>query len=161
MRKNTGNMKAHPTIPQLRISRDGETFTYFGKKLKVRTSKGKNHPLQVVTIDRTVRSAAKLILETYKPLRVNGKRKYARYKDGNKRNVHPDNLYWSTNNQENRSYKKYSESRAKLTPKQTELVWHLRKQNNPLSLIANAFNVSDMTIHRAIKRYEKKLKENN
>lgn len=135
-----GTMKNHPNIPHLKISPNGE-FTFKGKPLEVKEHNSPGKILQTVTIKSTVRSASKLVLETYAPKPMDGHRYYAAQKHGNKLNV--DNLFWYP-------------ARI-LTSKQAQKVWKLKTlQKETLSSIANYFGVCDMTIYRTLKRMKNK-----
>lgn len=130
-------MRNHPNIPHLKISLDGK-FTYKGKPLAVRQHKSHGKTMQTVTVNRIVRSAAKLVLETYVKKPKDG-RYYAAQKYGKGLNL--GNLYW-------RPARKLNTKQAQRALKEKEL------HGATLQSIANGFGVSDMTIHRTIKRVQ-------
>src|SRR5699024_10054971 len=65
-KKLLDTMRNHPTIPNLKISLGGN-FTYKDKPLAVREHQSHGKTIQTVTIKSIIRSAPKLVLETYRP----------------------------------------------------------------------------------------------
>ena len=150
--------KKHPRFEELRISEDGSRFSLNKKPLRIRQHKTKKGTLKVVMINRTYYSAAKLILEAWKPRPNDNKRYYACYKDGNKNNLHPDNLYWGTQNMPKNDLFERNNKLSKLSKDQTYEAYHRHNfKGESLASIARDFEVSDMTVHRAIRRLEKKV----
>lgn len=131
-------MRNHPQIPHLKISLGGK-FTYKEKPLAVRAHKSHGKTIPTVTIKRTVRSAAKLVLETYVRKPTDGQRHYAAQKYGQGLNL--GNLYW-------RSARKLNTKQAQRVLKEKGL------HGGTLQSIANDFGVSGMTIHRTLKRVQ-------
>lgn len=134
-------MKNHPTIPFLKISPAGEFF-FKGKPLEIREHPSHGKMLQTVTIKRVVRSAPKLVLETYKPKPTDGIRHYAAQKHGNELNI--DNLFWYP-------ARIFSKKQAQKIVREREL------HQTPLRSLADKFGVCDMTIHRTLKRMHAQL----
>ena len=152
--------KKHPRFKELRILEDGSRFAWNEKPLKIRTHKTKSGSLQVVMINRTYYSAAKLVLETWGKPPKDNRRYYACYKDDNNTNLHPDNLYWGLQNQNKKALFERHLKRSKLSKDQTYEAFHRHSFNGEsLASIAKDFQVSDMTIHRAIKRLKRKVTE--
>lgn len=150
--------KKHPRFRDLRINEDGSRFVLLDKELKIRSHKTKKGSLRVVMINRTYYSAAKLVLETWGTRPDDNKRYYACYKDGNKKNLHPDNLYWGLQNLGKNDLFERDLKLSKLTKDQTYEAFHRYSYNGEsLASIARDFKVSDMTVHRAIKRLRKKV----
>ncbi|MGB7785139.1 MAG: hypothetical protein WBL27_03460 [Salinimicrobium sp.] len=150
--------KKHPRFRDLRILEDGSRFVLLDKPLKVRSHKTKKGSLKVVMINRTYYSAAKLVLETWGTPPADNRRYYARYKDGNNKNLHPDNLYWGLQNQTKKELFERHIRQSKLSKDQTYEAFHRHNfKGESLASIARDFKVSDMTIHRAIKRLKKKV----
>lgn len=153
--------KRHPKFRDLKISEDGSEFRFVGEKLEIMDHKIKNgNIIKIVRIVGSQYSVPKLILETYGPEKPDQEhRYYAQYRDGNKENIHPKNLYWSRNHNipEKKKLKNHSKN-SKLNWNQTAGCYRRYKQEGEkLSAIAADFGVSDMTIVRAVKRYEKYL----
>ncbi len=152
--------KKHPRFRDLRISEDGGRFVIDTTPLKIRSHKTKRGSLQVVMINRTYYSAAKLVLETWAKAPNDNRRYYACYKDGNKKNLHPDNLYWGLQNMDKKDLFERNLKLSKLSKDQTYEAFHRHNFNGEsLASIAKDFQVSDMTVHRAIKRLQKKVLE--
>lgn len=150
--------KKHPRFTDLRINERGSRFALGKKSLKIRQHKTKKGSLSVVMINRTYYSAAKLVLETWKTRPDDNKRYYACYKDGNKNNLHPDNLFWSSQNVAQKDLFERNLKLSKLSKDQTYEAYHRHSYNGEsLASIASDFQVSDMTVHRAIKRLKKKV----
>lgn len=151
--------KRHPKFKDLLIKNDGSEFILYGEALAIRTHQPRpKNTLKVVSIDGAYYSAPRLVLETYGEEKPEG-RCYALYKDGNKDNMHPNNLYWSSVlkiSAKNRL--KYSIEASKLTKMQTyDAYFRYNENKEPLASIAKEYGVSDMIVHRAIKRYKKYL----
>ncbi|MGB7843021.1 MAG: hypothetical protein WBL21_09535 [Salinimicrobium sp.] len=152
--------KKHPRFTDLRILEDGSRFVWMDKPIKIKMHKTKKGSLKVVMINRTYYSAAKLVLETWGEKPKDNKRYYACYKDGNKKNLHPDNLYWGLQNMKKSDFFERNIRLSKLTKDQTYEAYHRNSYNGEsLASIARDFKVSDMTVHRAIKRLRKKVLE--
>jgi DNA-directed RNA polymerase specialized sigma24 family protein len=155
-----GNLwRRHPFYKDLEIKADGSELKYNGKILNIIDRIGKSGKvLKIVYFKRSQYSVPKLILETYGGP-IPKERHYATYKDGNIENLHPNNLYWSRNHKISKERKFENELKlSKLTKDQTysALVSHEFKKI-PLSRIAQRYNVSDMTVHRAIQRLKRKI----
>ena len=150
--------KRHPKFEALEIKADGSELKYKGKSLNIKNSEGKTgRILKKVYFNRSHYSVPKLILETYTGLMPAG-RYYATYKDGNINNLHPDNLYWSKKHIIPKERKFENDLKlSKLTKDQTYSALVSHSKGIPISKIAENYNVSDMTIHRAIKRLKRKL----
>lgn len=133
-------MRNHPTITGLKISLDGK-FTYNGRPLEVREHKSHGKTLQTITIKRIVRSAPKLVLETYRPKPQDGRRWFASQKFDKGLNI--QNLYWRP-------------ARI-LWPKQEKDVVRDWKERRNMSSIAKSWGVSDMTIFRTLERNKKSI----
>lgn len=157
--------RRHPRFRDLRISSDGSEFVLLDKQLKIRDHKIKNNKiLKVVMINRTYYSVPKLILETWgKPKPDDGRQYFAVYKDGNKENLHPKNLYWGTKLMSKEDLFKRDLKLSRLTKDQTYEAFERNKYNGEsIASIARDMKVSDMSIHRAIKRITRKVeKEKN
>lgn len=151
-------LKTHPKFRDLKISNDGSQFLLLNEPLEIKDHETRNNRvLKVVSINGTRFSVPKLILETYGPPKPDDSRHYAQSKDGNIENIHPNNLFWSKSHQipEKRKFKN-SLKLSKLTKKQTEDSYTRHKiEGEKLSSIAFGFGVSETTIARAVKRYEK------
>lgn len=150
--------KRHPRFEDLEIKADGSEIKLMGKTLNILDHKGKNGILmKKVYFNRSQYSAPKLILETYGGPIPEG-RHYALTRDGNYANLHPDNLYWSKTHKINKERKFENDLKnSKLTKDQTYSAFVSHQKGIPLSKIAENYNVSDMTIHRAIKRLKRKI----
>jgi len=150
--------KRHPKFEALEIKADGSELKYNGKLLNIKDSKGKTgRVLKKVYLKRSYYSVPKLILETYTGLMPEG-RYYATYKDGNKNNLHPDNLYWSKTHVISRERKFENDLKlSKLTKDQTYSAMVSHSKGIPISKIAENYKVSDMTVHRAIQRLKRKI----
>lgn len=157
--------RRHPHFRDLRISSDGAEFMLNDKLLRIRDHKIKNGKiLKVVMINRTYYSVPKLILETWGPPKPEENRQYfALYKDGNKENLHPKNLYWGTKLMNKEEHFKRDLKLSALTKDQTYEAFQRNKfQGESIASIARDMKVSDMSIHRAIKRIIRKIeKEQN
>lgn len=152
--------KRHPRFRDLRILEDGSRFVWLDKPLRIRAHKTKKGSLQVVAINRTYYSAARLVLETWKEQPKDEKRYYACYRDGNNKNLHPDNLYWGLQNMKKKDLFERNVRLSKLSKDQTYEAFHRHNfKGESLAAIAKDFGVSDMTVHRAIKRLQKKVLE--
>lgn len=157
--------RRHPKFRDLRISSDGSDFMLNDKLLKIRDHKIKNKKiLKVVMINRTYYSVPKLILETWgKSKPDDGRQYFAIYKDGNKENLHPKNLYWGTTLMNEEDLFKRDIKLSSLTKEQTYEAFERNKyRGESIASIARDMKVSDMAIHRAIKRILRKIgKKNN
>ena len=154
--------RRHPKFRDLRISSDGAEFMLNDKLLRIRDHKIKNGKiLKVVMINRTYYSVPKLILETWGPPKPSEKGHYfAVYKDGNKENLHPKNLYWGTNLMDKETLFKRDIKLSSLTRDQTYEAFQRNKfQGESIASIARDMKVSDMSIHRAIKRIIRKVEK--
>lgn len=134
-------MRNHPTIPDLKVSLDGH-FVYRRKPLKVRAHKSHGKTIQTVTIKSVVRSAAKLVLETYVKKPKDGRRYFATTKYGDKLNI--GNLRWKAD-------------RKLTTVQEQEILKEKFIHNGTLRSIAKKFNVCDMTVYRTLKRCPESL----
>ena len=154
--------RRHPKFRDLRISSDGSEFMLNDKLLKIRDHKIKNGKiLKVVMINRAYYSVPKLILETWGSPKPREKGHYfAVYKDGNKENLHPKNLYWGTNLMDKETLFKRDIKLSSLTRDQTYEAFQRNKfQGESIASIARDMKVSDMSIHRAIKRIIRKVEK--
>lgn len=151
--------KRHPKFGDLEIKADGSELKYKGKTLNIRDHKGKTGKiLKIVYFNKSQYSVPKLILETYSGKMPEG-RHYATYKDGNIESLHPDNLYWSKTHQITKERKFENDLKlSKLTKDQTYSALVSHSKGIPISKIAKNYKVSDMTVHRAIQRLKRKLK---
>lgn len=152
--------KRNPRFRDLYISEDGSEFKLDGRALKIRDHKIKNGKiLKVVMINRTYYSVPKLILETWGPPKPDDNRQYfALYKDGNKENLHPKNIFWGTKLMDKEGLFKRDIKLSALTKDQTYEAFQRNKfKGESIASIARDMNVSDMTIHRAIKRIMRKV----
>jgi len=152
--------KRHPKYEGLQIKADGSQLKYKGKLLNVKDSKGKTgRILKKVYFNRSQYSVPKLILETYTGLMPEG-RYYATYKDGNIDNLHPDNLYWNKSHIISKERKFENDLKlSKLTKDQTYSALVSHSKGIPISKIAEKYNVSDMTVYRAIQRLKRKIQK--
>ena len=150
--------KTHPKFEDLEVKADGSEIKFKGKTLKILDHKGKNGNLmKKVYFNRSQYSAPKIILEVFGGPIPEG-RHYALPRDGNYANLHPDNLYWSKNHKINKERKFENDLKnSKLTKDQTYSAFVSYQKGIPLSKIAENYKVSDMTIHRAIKRLKRKI----
>lgn len=115
--------------------------------------------MKKVYFNRSYYSAPKLILETFGDPMPEG-RHYATYKDGNIKNLHPDNLYWSKTHVISKERKFENDLKlSKLTKDQTYSALVSHQKGIPISKIAKNYKVSDMTVHRAIQRLKRKVKD--
>ncbi|HER39675.1 MAG TPA: hypothetical protein ENO10_00465 [Salinimicrobium catena] len=152
--------KRHPKFRDLRISSDGSDFLLNDKLLKIRDHKIKNGKiLKVVMINRTYYSVPKLILETWgAPKPEDGRLYFAIYKDGNKENLHPKNLFWGTRLMNREDLFERDLKLSRLTKDQTYEAFHRSQfHGESIASIARDMKVSDMAIHRAIKRLRRKV----
>lgn len=151
--------KRHPKFTDLEIKADGSELKYKGKSLNIKNHIGKTGILmKKVYLERSPYSVPKLILETYGGPIPEG-RHYATYKDGNKENLHPDNLYWSRTHRISKERKFENDLKlSKLTKDQTYSAFVSHQKGVPLSQIAKNYKVSDMTVHRAVQRLKRKIK---
>lgn len=152
--------RRHPKFRDLRISSDGSEFMLHEKLLRIRDHKIKNGKiLKVVMINRTYYSVPKLILETWGPPKPETAGQYfALYKDGNKENLHPKNLYWGTRLMTKEESFKRDLKLSSLSKEQTYEAFQRNKfKGESIASIARDMNVSDMAIHRAIKRILRKV----
>ena len=161
------SFKRHPKFKDLRIKSDGSEFILYNEQLEIKDHKAKNgRILKVIYFNHSYYSVPKLILETYGPPKPDNRRYYALYKDGNIENLHPNNLFWSKSHviPEKRKFKNSLNS-SKLSKEQNYMAYRRFKiEGEKLGTIAEDFGVSDMAIHRAVKRYERylaSLKVNN
>ncbi|TRO63985.1 helix-turn-helix domain-containing protein [Christiangramia sabulilitoris] len=152
--------KSHPRFEKLQIKEDGSELKFDGKSLNIRDHRGKTgKTLKIVYFNRSQYSVPKLILETYKGLSPEG-RYYATYKDGNIENLHPDNLYWSKTHKISKERKFENDLKlSKLTKDQTYSALVSNSKGIPISKIAKNYNVSDMTVYRAIQRLKRKIRD--
>lgn len=150
--------KRHPKFEELEIKADGSELKYKGKLLNIRDFKGRTGRLMKrVYFKRSHYSVPKLILETYTGYMPKG-RHYATYKDGNIHNLHPDNLYWSKTHVISKERKFENDLKlSKLTKDQTYSALVSHSKGIPISKIAENYEVSDMTVHRAIQRLKRKI----
>lgn len=157
----TDQWKRHPKFRDLQIKADGSEMKSNGKLLTIKDHEGKTGKiLKLVYFNYSQYSVPKLILETYGDPMPKG-RHYATYKDGNIENLHPSNLYWSKTHKISKERKFENDLKlSKLTKDQTyaALVSHESK-GIPLSKIARNYNVSDMTVYRAVQRLKRKIKD--
>jgi hypothetical protein len=154
--------RRHSKFRDLRISSDGSDFMLNDKLLKIRDHKIKNGKiLKVVMINRTYYSVPKLILETWGPPKPeDGRQYFAIYKDGNKENLHPKNLFWGTNTMSREEFFNRDLKLSRLTKDQTYEAFERHKYHGePIASIARDMKVSDMSIHRAVKRIIRKVAE--
>lgn len=152
--------RRHPKFRDLRISSDGSEFMLNDKLLRIRDHKIKNGKiLKVVMINRTYYSVPKLILETWGPPKPDKHKQYfALYKDGNKENLHPNNLFWGTELMSKEELFKRDLKLSALTKDQTYEAFQRNKfKGESIASIARDMKVSDMAIHRAIKRIIRKV----
>ncbi|WP_093114080.1 hypothetical protein [Salinimicrobium catena] len=153
--------KRHPKFRDLRISSDGSDFLLNDKLLRIRDHKIKNGKiLKVVMINRTYYSVPKLILETWGPPKPeDGRQYFAMYRDGNKENLYPKNLYWGTQLMNKEDLFERDLKLSRLTKDQTyEAFERNQYRGESIASIARDMKVSDMAIHRAIKRINRKVK---
>lgn len=150
------NFKRHPKNQHLFIKNDGSKLRYMSEVLEIIDHESKpGNFVKVVSIDSVRLSVNKLILETYGEPKPEG-RHFALPKDGNKENLHPNNLYWSKSLPENI---KASVARSSLSFRQIAQAHELNtKYNVPKTLIGEIFETSAMSITRAVRRYERLLK---
>lgn len=158
----TKNFKRHPVYRHLQIREDGCEFKYLSEVIDIIDHEPrKGSILKVVSIRGVRLSVPKLILETFGPEKPEG-RYYAQYKDGNIENIRPENLYWAKSPK--LSAKKKLENSgvvSKLLDKDLPIIYIKNKVKLvPKSKLAKEYNVSSTSIARAIRRYEKFLKEN-
>ena len=154
--------RRHPKFRDLRISSDGSDFILNDKSLRIRDHKIKNAKiLKVVMINRTYYSVPKLILETWGAPKPDDQKQYfALYKDGNKENLHPKNLYWGTKLMDKEEFFKRDVKLSALSKDQTYEAFHRNKlKGESIASIARDMQVSDMAIHRAIKRILRKVEK--
>lgn len=78
--------------PDVLADSEGGIYTLEGKQLTVYAS-GQVHIPRGTNVARKAYSAAKIVAMAYHP-NVEGKR-YVNFRDGNKLNLHPDNIFWS------------------------------------------------------------------
>lgn len=152
--------RRHPKFRDLRISHDGSEFILNDRPLRIRDHKIKNGKiLKVVMINRTYYSVPKLILETWGPAKPDdGKRYFALYKDGSKENLHPNNLYWGTQLMDKEAVFNRDVKLSALSKDQTyEAFQRNQFKGESIASIAREMQVSDMTIHRAIRRILRKV----
>lgn len=163
MIKTSKHWAKHPYISYLFCHKDGKRFKYKDKEYKaIRTSQLKKDERYIISwklfMNGTSYSPYKLTLESWWGIEPqDGKRYYARVKNGNPDNINYKNLFWTTS-----LFKKFSENNSgqalsKLTLKQVKEIYNVRnKENKPtLKELSGKYGVSDMSIHRAIKRYER------
>ncbi|MFD2516386.1 hypothetical protein [Salinimicrobium flavum] len=154
--------KRHPVFRELWISNDGKGFRLNEKPLKIKDHRLKpGKILKVVSVNRAYYSAPKLILETWGAAKPeDGRRYYALYRDGNKENLHPENLYWGNNLMSRNELFEKNLRQSKLSKDQTYEAYHRNKfKGESIASIAKDMKVSDMSIHRAIKRLSRKIEE--
>jgi hypothetical protein len=154
--------KNHPVFKEIKISNCGTKVKQHNIPLEVKEVFPKpNNPLMVVYMQETYFSLQKLVLETYKGYPKEKGRHYACPIDKNHKNTNPENLKWvkSLQSQYSPDEKlKKSIINSKINEKESYRCHRLFKQKKAsLSQLAKEYNVSDMTIHRAVKRIEKYL----
>lgn len=158
----TKKFKRHPVYRHLQIREDGCEFKYLGEVIDIIDHEPREGSVLKAVSVRGVRlSVPKLILETFGPEKPEG-RHYAQYKDGNIENINPSNLYWAKSPKLS-AKKKLENSGAvsKLLDKDLPLIYIKNKVHGVAkSKLAEEYNVSSASILRAIRRYEKFLKEN-
>ncbi|SDS04682.1 helix-turn-helix domain-containing protein [Gramella sp. MAR_2010_147] len=150
--------KRHPKFKDLQIKLDGSEIKYKGKSLNIKDHKGKTGALmKKVYFNYSHYSVPKLILETFGDPMPEG-RHYATYRDGNRDNLHPDNLYWSKTHIISKERKFENDLKSsKLTKDQTYSALVSHTKGIPISKIAKNYKVSDMTVYRAIQRLKRKI----
>ncbi|MGB0405067.1 MAG: hypothetical protein ACPGDB_02625 [Fusobacterium sp.] len=150
--------KHHPTHSSIKVREDGKVVKQNNIELTIAEVFPKpNNPLMIVYIGKTQFSLSKLVLETYKGLAPSDNRYYAIHKDNNYKNTHPDNLEWSSSNITEEKLLKSSIKRSKLTEEEVLYCYKSYKKGATLKTLGEEFGVSDMSIHRAIKRAKKLL----
>lgn len=148
------NFRTHPLYRDLKVYSSG-AITKDGLPVKItfRSYVG-GREISVIYVNRTALSAPKIILEAWTSTPPEG-RVYARFKDGNKRNLSVENLFWSSNNLTKDQQLKRDCKLSALSPEDFELLSALRSENYCLDYWAAKFKVSPTTISRALKRINK------
>ena len=145
-------MKQHPTKPHIKVALNGNIY-FQGEEVKPRPN-SKSGTL-VVYINRNYYSAAKIILETYDPKPNDSKHSYAKSKDGS---LKPDQLYWSTNNLNKKEQFKRDCHLSNLGKTAIYSIhYRIKNKGRSLALLAKEYEVSPMSIKRAVERLERKL----
>ncbi len=153
--------KYHPKYKNVKISEDGKTVLKNGVECSIRVSYPKpNNPLMTVRLyGSTYLSLPKLVNETWNGLPPKDKRYCTECLDGNFENTHPNNLIWVrvlTRRITPIDFYKTHTKQSKLTEEQSIYCYNAHKVHGvKLLALAVEFNVSDMAIHRAIKRVER------
>jgi hypothetical protein len=154
--------KKHPEYRDLRISSDGSILEWQGRNLEIKDRLQQNGKLfKMVRFNGSQYSVPKLILETWGDPKPDDGRYYALHKDGNEENIHPNNLYWSKSHQIKPDRKfKNSLNLSKLSVDQTYEAYRRHEvKGEPYPKIAKDYNVSDMSVYRAVQRLKQKIQE--
>jgi len=154
--------KRHPEHQHVSVRSDGKAIKYYGDTIFPKEHEPKTgNMLMVVFFDKLYFSLAKLVAETFLDSPKSDKRHYAICKDGDFKNTHPDNLEWTTTNASKESSQRFKNAskNSKLTQEQAvECHTAYTTKKSTLKELGVKYGVSDMSIHRAIKRVEKTLK---
>jgi len=160
----------HPLITGLTCHKNGKKFKYNGKivraiKVIQKRKSGKEIPTWKVFFNKTSYSPYKLTLEAWWGLHPNdGKLYYARVKDGDKDNLSYKNLHWTGDLNTKYDPTSADQQTSKLDFNQTRDIFLKYKdpsKKTSLKSLGEEYDVSDMTIHRAIKRYKKLYLKNH
>jgi hypothetical protein len=155
--------KRHPKYQDLFIKKDGSEFECQGERLQIVDHKMKNgNVMKAVRYNGSRHSVPKLILETWGEPAPEDGRYYALYKDGNRENLHPKNLYWSRSHKITEKRKFENDLKlSKLDVDQTYEAFRRHEINNEsYPMIAKDLGVSDMAVFRAVQRLKRKLHPN-
>ena len=155
------NYKRHPVFKELKISEDGTIIKENNIPLKTveYLNKGK-YPMMLVYLYDTYFSLSKLVMETYNGYPTDNKRYFTKHKDKNPLNTHPENLYWSNSVvvlDKDEALERALKN-SKLSKDECFYCYAMfLSKNKTLKDLSKKFNVSDMSIYRAVKRIEKYL----
>ena len=161
MREKSIYWKNHPTIVGLQCHRSGIKFKLNGVLIHaVRAIEIKSENRELVTwkvyMNNSSYSPYKLTLEAWLGASPSDKRYYCRVKDGNRDNLNYTNLYWSSSLSTKYSLNNAGCKNSPLTLEDLCTIYcRYTKNGDTLRAIAKDYNCSDMSIHRAIKRYKK------
>jgi hypothetical protein len=146
--------KPHPWHEGVEVDGIGNIFKD-GEQLRLRPLKDRG--IYVVRFNKSYYSAGKIVMETRCELPDPDKRWYVRYKDGDSKNVHPDNLYWSSEYMKRKVRARAGAKRSVLSDEEAQEIYNILKTEGGETTkreLAARYGVSEMTILRAYRRID-------
>lgn len=151
---NTKKYKRHPYRENVSVCVKGECIKYFGEIVLPKIRYPRPHiKLMTVCIEGTDYSLPKIVAETFLEKPKKDVKHFAKCIDGDFSNTHPDNIEWVTRVITEETALKSAIKKSALLPWQANDCYEkYNKGTHTLSELGKLYGVSDMTIHRAIKR---------